>query len=78
MGLVEVFGIGTNRVVTQVDKLVPDFFCIIIGCRKPYIALIIKPYGQGVETRGDDPLADVEFAAFNNQRVLYILLCNPL
>lgn len=74
----KILWIGSNWVITEMDKFVPNLFGIIICSWESYVAFIIYPNSQWVKVCSNDPLADVEFSALDDKRVLYIFLSNPL
>ena len=57
---------------------IADLPDVIVLWGESDVALFIDPYGERVPIRDKYPLPDVELLAMNEQRVLYVLLDNPL
>jgi hypothetical protein len=60
------------------DKSIIDLPQIIVLWRKPNVTLLIDPYCKRVPVSDKDPLPDVKLLPADEQRVLNVLLDDPL
>lgn len=67
-----------DRRVREVGKLIVQLVWVVVLAREPQVVLGVEPNLElGFPVGDDDPLADVELPALDNERRLDVLLGNP-
>ena len=60
------------------DKPIADIFNGVLFSAESKVALFVEPHFWRLEALDQDPLSDIKFFAFYNQRVLYVFLDHEL